>query len=264
MIGLPEFTLHRPDTLDEALELISPDDLPYVGGTELLLAMRERLLRPRSLVDLKGIEPMSSIDSSDDHIAFGGAVTHRTLARHPVVQDRLPILSQVLQRVGNPRVQTAGTPAGNLCFAEPKSDIIPLFIALDAQLELQSPTASRTSSVAEFVVGPYAADRAPDELLTSIRIPLDSDRIASYLKFQIMERPTVGVAAVRSSGRDRVVVGAAGMLPVAAEAATGEIDPDDLADAIDPMPDLTGSAEYKRHVTAVYVRRAVEALGEAA
>jgi len=260
MPSLPEFELHRPETLDEAVGLLSPDDLPFMGGTELLLAMRQRLLRPRSLVDLKGIVELGTTNVSETEVSFGSAVTHRRLVADAAVGAALPILTQVLNNVGNRRVQTSGTPVGNLCFAEPKSDVIPLLIALGASVDLRGADGGRTAAVEDFVVGPYATTKLPDELVVSVRIPLVAGRSEVYLKLQTMERPTVGVAAVRWGGVDRVVVGASGIVPVVAEAPSGRIDPVAVAGQIEPLDDLTGSAQYKRMVTGVFVRRALAQL----
>lgn len=265
MSVLPPFRLERPETLEEAISLLSWDDVPYVGGTELLLAMRSGLLRPDSLIDLKQIPVLQELSVTDDALTIGGAVTHQTVIDNANVVRSLPVLTRTLRQVGNPRVRAAGTLAGNLCFAEPKSDVIPLLIALDASVRLQGPEGIRELPVSEFVVGPYAASKEPDELLTSIHVPI-SDRQAVYVKYQTAERPTVGVAAVRSSDegetRTVVVVGASGEIPVRYEA-DGEVDADAVADLVSPIPDLTGSADYKRRMTAVFVRRAIARLEEA-
>ena len=268
MSVLPAFELHRPDTITAAVELVSWDDLPYVGGTELLLAMKAGLLNPRSLIDLKHIPELSSISAHEGWLDIGATVTHQSAATSDVVARTVPELPAVLARVGNPRVRWSGTLAGNLCFAEPKSDVIPFLIALDGEVSLASKSTTRRLSVKEFIVGPYFTARTEDELLTQIHIPLDSNRVGTYLKYQVMERPTVGVAAVRTESGDstttRVVVGAAGELPVVHDIGGPRPDPQDFVDAVseqlEPVGDLTGSPEYKRHVTGVFVRRALEKL----
>ena len=257
---LPPFALHRPRSLPEALDLVSPDDLPYVGGTELLIAMRQGLLRPRSLIDLKNVDGLAGVKVSADQIRIGAAVTDRQLAADQRAHASLPILREVLRRVGNPRVQAAGTLVGNVCFAEPKSDIIPLLIARQATMTLAASGGERSMAVESFVLGPYATVRQADELVTGLSIPLMPGRKVAYMKYQIMERPTVGVAATRFQGRTRVVVGAVGPTPVVVDTADSAVDPDSIAESVEPMPDLTGSVEYKRHVTGVFVRRVLARL----
>lgn len=263
---LPPFTLHRPTTIDDVVELVSWDDLPYVGGTELLLAMRAGLLNPRSLIDLKGVEGLDRIEAADDAVTVGATVTHARAAGDAGVRRALPLLVDVLGEVGNPRVRAAGTLAGNLCFAEPKSDIIPFLIALDASVTLASTNGERRTSVSDFILGPYFTSRDQGEVLTTIEVPVRPGRDMTYVKYQVMERPTVGVAAVRAvdDGTMRVVVGAAGEVPVVIDVDASDPDADSVAseaaERLEPVDDLTGSADYKRHVTAVYVRRALSRL----
>ena len=262
MSVLPPFSLHRFQTVAEVLEVISWDDLPYVGGTELLLAMRSGLLQPNSLVDLKQIPNLHRIEIADDMLVIGATITHREAAESPIVQDRVPMLPTVLNVIGNPRIRAAGTLAGNLCFAEPKSDLIPILFGLEATVRLESKAGARDLPIADFILGAYYTAREPDELLTSILIPLSPARRGVYLKYQVAERPTAGVVALRWHDGDtpltRVVVGAAGELPVLADG-TGDtpIDVETPVGDLDPIDDLTGSADYKRHVTRVYVQRAL-------
>jgi carbon-monoxide dehydrogenase medium subunit len=99
--------------------------------------------------------------------------------------------------------------------------------------------------------------------VVDIRIPLRRNQQAAYLKYQTAERPTVGVAVVYdvAAGRCRVAVGAAGQVPVVQTCGSpDQVDVTDLADRVDPVADLTGSVEYKRHMTAVFVRRALHRL----
>ena len=265
MSVLPPFALHRPQSVDEALGLISFDDMPLGGGTELLLAMRMRILRPETLVNLKQLEELNSIHLDGSELVIGGGVTHLGASESALVAEHLPILPKVLLEVGNPRVRASGTLAGNLVFAEPKSDVIPILLALDARVQLRSASGSRQMTIDEFIIGPYYCAREPEELLTEIRIPTEGITQAVYLKYQTMERPTVGVAALDLE-RDgaqlrRIVVGAVAETPSLLDFAPGEqIDGAAIAATIEPIPDIAGSARYKQHVTGVYIDRAVAAL----
>ncbi len=261
MSVLPAFGLVRPVTLVAALGEIGDDALPYAGGTEMLLALRAGLLRPAVLVDLKGVCELARLDAADDRLRIGASVTHHDAARHPAVVSHLPLLADVLTRVGNARVRSSGTLGGNLCFAEPKSDVPTVLLALGAELALCSPRGERIVPVGDFVIGPYTTDRQPDELLVRIDIPLGRLRRGVYLKHQTMERPTVGVAAVEwQDGRRRLVAGAVSERPMAFDAEHDEIDPDAVAEALEPIPDLCGSARYKRQVARVLARRALSRL----
>jgi carbon-monoxide dehydrogenase medium subunit len=225
--------------------------------------MRLGLLRPAALVDLKRIPELRGVEESGDQVWIGGTATHSAVARHPVIKSHLPNLARVLERVGNARVRAMGTLGGNLCFAEPRSDAATALMALDAEVVVVSPRGERALSVADFVVGPYTTVRQPDELLTRIVIPLREPRRFVYLKHQTMERPTVGVAAVAwgRDGRTRVVVGAVTERPLVFDSeGASPIEPAAVAEAVDPVADLSGSELYKRHVTSVFVARALAQL----
>jgi aerobic carbon-monoxide dehydrogenase medium subunit len=265
---LPAFRLARPRTLDEALDAIGDEKVPYCGGTELLLAMRAGLHRPETLVDLKKVADLSGVRQDGDVIVIGAIERHMDLAVQPLLQRHLPMLATVEGAVGNARVRAQGSVGGNLCFAEPKSDVATALVAYCATVTLVGPGGRhREVAVEDFVAGPYWADKEPDELLLDVRVPIPSHRTrAVYLKYQTAERPTVGVALLYNGATGcRLVVGAVGevqMLFTFGDPA--EIDPEAVAAELDPTPDLTGSDRYKRHVAATYIRRAVHALAEAA
>lgn len=260
---LPRFALLRPTTVDEAVGCLSEDAVPYCGGTELLLAMRVGLHRPAVLVDLKRVAGLAGVRDGGEEVGIGAATTHRAAAADPVLAARLPMLARVEGAVGNVRVRSQGSVGGNLCFGEPKSDLATALLCYGARVRLASPRGTREVPLADFVLGAYYVDREPDELLVSVTVPVPADHTATYLKYQTMERPTVGVAVVhdRGAGRCRVAVGAVGEVPVLWEGPEpAAAVPADIAALVDPVPDLTGSARYKRHVTEVYVRRALASL----
>lgn len=261
---LPPFHLIRPRTLDEALESISEDKVPYCGGTELLLAMRAGLHRPAALVDLKRLPELNGVRRDNDVVVIGAGERHIDLSHDATVRGVLPMFAKVEAAVGNARVRVQGSIGGNLCFAEPKSDVATALVAYGAEVSLAGPAGVRRLPVSEFVAGPYWADKEPDELLVDIRVPVpDPGTRAVYLKYQVTERPTVGVALVHDprAGLCRLVIGAVGEVQTLwTFGEPGEIQPDSVAAELDPTPDLAGSDRYKRHVAAVFVRRALAAV----
>ena len=258
---LPPFALHRATSLDEALALIDDDNVAYWGGTELLLAMKIGLLRPAGLVDLKRVPGLTDIAVLGEELTIGAGASHHQIARDPLVRRVAPLLADIEGRVGNVRVRAQGSIGGNLCFAEPRSDVASALIALDASVELASHTGVRTVAVADFLLGPYWTVRETGELLVRIRIPLPT-AVGVYQKFQTAERPIVSVAAVwLVGGGVRVVIGAVGDLPLVAEAdGPDDIDAKALAGSIEPVSDLAGSVRYKRHITEVVIRRTLTEL----
>ena len=152
MPALPELGLVRSDDLDEVLAAVDHDHAPYAGGTELVPAMGLGLRRPVAIVDLKRVEALNRIDvdAGAGAVTIGAAVTHRRLSDHTSVREHLPTLAATASRVGNARVRSTGTVGGNLCFAEPRSDLGCVLVALGAAAEARSDRGVRTLSIDEL------------------------------------------------------------------------------------------------------------------
>jgi carbon-monoxide dehydrogenase medium subunit len=284
---LRPFTLHRPETAEDACALLArfgDDAAPYAGGTELLLLMKLGLLRPRHLVDVKRIGEFGAI-ADGEQLTIGATVTHRTVERSATVRARCPLLAAVARHVANVRVRNVGTVGGNLAFADPHSDLATLFLTLDATVELASPRGRRLLPLADFTRGPWQTARQPDELLASVRLrPWPRGTAATYVKFGLYERPTLGMAvALRLDGdgagraadarvaEARVAVGCVNPRPLRVPAAEAQLVGVELrslpdvsgraaeaaAAAVDPADDLHGSADYKRAMVEVFTRRAI-------
>jgi len=277
---LRRFQIHQPQTVTEAAEMIAQygeKGRLYAGGTELLLAMKHDLLRYEHLVDVKTVSDLDKIEIANSSLRIGSNATHRAIEKSPLVLQGLAVMADMANRVANVRVRATGTLGGNLCFAEPHSDPAALLLALEARAKVQGRTGERTLTIEDLIVGAYETALAQDELLTAVEIPLPSkSQRAAYLKFQIHERPTLGLALVldldesgRAITKARAVVGSVSPKPCRSEKADGLlIGPQDkvekqladaaqaLADAADPVDDLEGSAEYKRHLIGVFLRRA--------
>jgi len=279
---LRPFTLHRPSSLEEACGLLAElgeDAAPYAGGTELLLLMKEGLLRPAHLVDVKRIPGLGAVSVEDDRVVIGATVTHRELERAAAVRARCPVLTSVARNVANVRVRNVGTVGGNLAFADPHSDLATLFLALGTEVELVSPRGRRTLAIADFVRGPWETARTADELISQMIVTPWRERMAAaYVKFGIHERPTLGIAvALRLDAggarviEGRIAVGCVNPSPARCTAAEARLRGCDVADlddaagevaaltaeAADPADDLHGSADYKREMVAVFTRRAL-------
>ena len=282
MTPLRQFEIHQPSSVSDASRLLAgfdEDGSVYAGGTELLLAMRHGALRYSHLVDVKVIPGFDSIELRDYYVEIGAGCTHRAIERSPIVRENLKVVADMEGRVANIRVRAAGTLGGNLCFAEPHSDPATLLLALAAVVRAEGPQGSRELPIDELIDGAYSNSLRPGELLTRVRIPVStSTQRAAYLKFQIHERPTLGLGVVldtvengervassriaigclcpfprRSPAAEKLLLGSRSELetaiPGAAEA---------LADDAELIDDHEGGADYKRHLLTVFLRRAVQ------
>lgn len=278
MMPLRRFTIHQPKTVIEASQMLGEfgdKGRLYAGGTELLLAMKHDLLRYEHLIDVKTISNLDKIELKNGSLLIGGTATHRAIERSALVKQHLPVLAEMETHVANVRVRVSGTLGGNLCFAEPHSDPATLLSALGAKVHIQGISGSRTTAIDKFITGAYETSLANDEVLASVKIPgLAKNQRAAYLKFQLKERPTLGLALVLDIDGDTIkkgtaVVGSVSAVPTQSDKANGlltgarsQVEKQlteaaaALALAADPVDDLEGGADYKRHLISVFLKRA--------
>lgn len=283
---LRRFEVHHPSTVEEAVALraqYGDQAALYAGGTELLLAMKLGVARWPHLIDVKRIASLRGVRETAGAVRIGAAVTHWDLERDPVLGRVLPAFARLERNVANVRVRASGTLAGNIAFAEPHADPPALLMALGARVMLRGAKGSRAVALDDFVTGMYETALGADELIEAIEIPVPKAGVrASYIKFQILERPSVGVAIVAEvrggtfASPPVVVIGAVDEVPRRADTASlGGADARSSAtadaiaaaarSAVEPVADLAGTEEYKRHLVGVFARRAlIQLLEEAA
>ena len=261
MAVLPELGLVRSGDLDEVLAAVDYDHAPYAGGTELVPAMGLGLRRPAAIVDLKRVEALKGIDvdAAERTVTIGAAVTHRRLSDHPAVREHLPTLAAAASRVGNARVRSTGTVGGNLCFAEPRSDLGCVLVALGATAEVRSAGGARTLGIDELIVGAFETSLAENEILVDVTAPFEPAGM-SYWKLQSYERPTLGVAHVVTETQWEITVGAATERPARIVLAAGDtIGLAAFVDGLELSDDMTGPPAYKRSVLRAHLERALGA-----
>jgi carbon-monoxide dehydrogenase medium subunit len=278
MMPLRRFTIHQPKSTAEASAMLAEfgeKGRLYAGGTELLLAMKHDLLRYEHLIDVKTIPGLNKIERQNASLMIGGTVTHRAIERSSVVKESVRVLAEMESQIANVRVRASGTLGGNLCFAEPHSDPATLLVALGAKAHVQGKTGARTLSIDQLITGPYETSLAADELLVSVKIPIAAkSQRAAYVKFQLHERPTLSLALVLNLDGENIhtataVVGSVSTVPAQSAKANALLAGSKaqvskqlaeaaqvLAEAADPADDLEGSAEYKRHLIGVFLKRA--------
>jgi len=281
MMPFRRFQIHQPQNLQEAAEMLAhhgDSGRLYAGGTELLLAMRHDLLRYEHLIDVKTIPGITDIEVKGSELHIGAAVTHRAIERSPVVREALPVFSDMAGQVANVRVRATGTLGGNLCFAEPHSDPATLLLALGGQVVVRGKSGERVLSMDELLVGAYETSLAEDDVMVGVRVPiLAPNQRTAYLKFQVHERPLLGLAlhlVLSAGGQEiqeaRVAVGCVSpkpcrsskaeellAAPVAGAKQQITAAADLLADEAELVDDLEGGADYKRHLIGVLLERAL-------
>ena len=288
MTTLSRFEIHQPESALEASQMLThygEDAGIYAGGTELLLAMKHQALNYRHLIDLKVVPGLNSIEMRDGSLEIGATSTHRGIERSALVRQNQPAFAEMESQVANVRVRATGTLGGNLCFAEPHSDPATLLLVLGGAVKVESAAGAREIPVGELIEGAYTSNLLPGEILTKITVPCAKpNHRASYMKFQVHERPTLGLGLWLETPDDgqtftsaRVAVGCVCPFPTRGldaekllTGSRGEVEKrlheaaDAIADAADLVDDHEGSAEYKRHLIQVFLRRVFrKALSEA-
>jgi carbon-monoxide dehydrogenase medium subunit len=236
--------------------------------------MRLRLSRPSLLVDVGRLSELSYVRDAGASIAIGALTRHHDVATAPLLQEHNPLVCHVAGLIGDPQVRHRGTIGGSLAHGDPASDLPAVALALDAEIDVAGAGGTRTVAAADFFRGVFETAVGAGEMVTEVRVPkLSGDHVWSYLKFRrrAQDWATVGVAAVaRANGAITqpaialVSMGAVPLRAAASEAAwAGGDDPGAAAaEGTEPPSDTNGSAEFRRHLVQVLVRRAVdEAVG---
>ena len=268
MIPAP-FEYARAESVDHAIELLgsTPDAKILAGGHSLLPLMRFRLARPDLLVDIGRVQDLSYVREDGDHVAIGALTRHHDVANSEALQTLCPIVAHTAGEIGDPAVRHVGTIGGSVAHADPAWDMPTVLVALGAAVVITGAGgATRTVGADDFFKGLFTSDLAADEVLTEIRVPKSSGGW-SYIKFhrRAQDWALVGVAAVMNGGA-RVALTNMAETPLRAagveEALAGGADPATAAARADegasPPSDAFGSAEYRRELSKVLVRRALE------
>ena len=282
------FNLIEPRTLQEACAILAAagDAKPVAGGTALLTIIKQRLLLPKLLVNLKKLRDTSAIALDPTNgLHIGALATINEIESSPLVRRYYPVLARACHVVANIRIRNMATIGGNLAHADYQSDPPTVLVALDAGVEVMGPGGSRRMKLTEFQLGSYETALAPGELISAVTIPpMLQGMSGNYIKFTTgssEERPCAGIAALACVEDGicrelRLAVGAVAPRPMriaaAEESARGMILTDELieriasdaARSVDPIEDVRGPADYKRHLVRILTRRAITAVASGA
>ena len=267
-----QFEYELAGSVAEAVELLgSREDAKLLaGGHSLIPAMKLRIARPGTLVDIGRIADLSYVREDGDAIAIGALTRHHDVATSELLRDGCGIVSYAAGQIGDPQVRHRGTIGGSVSHGDPASDMPGVLLALDAELVATGAGGERRIPASEFFTGVFETALGPQDVLTEIRVPSLGGAGWAFLKFarRAQDWATVGVAAVASNGGARVGLISMGATPLRAsaveQALAGGADAAAAAEhadeGADPSSDVAGSADYRRHLAKVLVRRA---LGEA-
>jgi carbon-monoxide dehydrogenase medium subunit len=266
------FDYVRAGSQAEALALLGEhgeDAKLLAGGHSLLPLMKLRLAAPSVLVDVSRLSELSYVRDAGDHVAVGALTRHAALASDPVANAEVPVLAHVAGQIGDPQVRHRGTIGGSIAHGDPASDLPAVVLALGGSLMIEGPGGAREVGAGEFFVGFLETAVGPDEMLTEIRLPKAPGDAWAFEKLTKRAQDWAIVGAVTARRADGVVgvglvnMGAVPLRAAAVEAAVaGGASAADAASHADegtePGSDINASAEYRRHLARVLVRRGLE------
>ncbi len=280
MNPIPKFQYHAPATLSRALELL--DELeraePIIGGTDLLIAMRNAVCTPSHIVDLNKIPELNYIREEEGYIKIGATTTHSQVAANQITK-KIPALYDAVSRIGSPQIRNRGTITGNIVNASPAADTACPLIVHDAEIEIRSVSDTNIIPVEDLFEGPKINCLEPSELITEIRIPTPPENSSSaYKRIGRRQAFTLSVvsAAVYLQVEEDVCVdagfafGSVAMTPLRVPEVEKllkdkELTPENIREAseeamkyVKPITDVRGTAEYRRDMCPVLMRRAIQ------
>jgi carbon-monoxide dehydrogenase medium subunit len=280
------FEYERATSVEDAIALLGrlgPEARVIAGGHSLLPMMKLRLAAPEHLIDINDLHDLDYLSFEGNQIRIGAMTRHRTLLESDALEVQFPIFRDAEQVIADPPVRNRGTIGGALCQADPSEDLSAVCAALGATAVIRGSGGERVVDMTDFHRGAYETAVGDAEMLIEVRIPVREHGGSAYQK---VERRTgdwataaagaaiwldgadigaVGIAlsavnahSVRATDAEALLVGKPPSEEVFAAAAAA------AAEAADPMADLRGSAEYKRHLARELTHRALRRAAERA
>jgi CO/xanthine dehydrogenase FAD-binding subunit len=167
------FEYYKPANVDDALSYLQThqDSKIIAGGQSLIPAMKLRIASPSALVDIRKLNDLNYVRDGTN-IKIGSLTTHAQVAESSTIKEKLPILSQTAENIGDLQVRTLGTIGGSICHADPAADYLPTLLVLDARMTIRSKSKGRRSTaISEFLQGPFTTTMQEDEILEEIALP---------------------------------------------------------------------------------------------
>ncbi len=276
MAIISDFNYHKPKDIDEALILLSEFNGKakiLAGGTDLIVHLKEEIVKTENVIDIKGITGLNQIKISKDNVFLGAGVTFTEIIESQQLKEKLPILWEASEKVASVGIRNRATVVGNICSAVPSLDSAPALLVYDAEVMAQSKAGKRTISIHDWFTGPKKTTLKPDELVLGINIPIFQhagvyEKLGRY-KGEDLAQAGIGVL-VDANKNYRFAYCAVGPIPkrmkkledflkgkeisdkLLEEAA--ELIPDEIS----PISDIRSSAEYRTHMMKIMFKRGLQ------
>lgn len=276
------FKYFAPDTVEEVIELLARfgDEAKIIaGGQSLVPIMNFRLGRPEILIDINRINELEYVKEENGSLFIGALTRERDIETSPIAHKGWPILPNAISYIGHVAIRNRGTIGGSLVHADPSAEIPTVIRALDGVMKAQGPSGERIIEPEEFFLTYLTTSLDPDEILLEIKIPALPDN-SGWSFVELTRRcgdfAIVTVACILTVDENgvckeaRISVGGIEPTPIRAEEAesllSGQFLVDELIEAagkaasesVEPESDYHASAEYRRDMTRLYIKKAIK------
>lgn len=247
----PPFEYHAPATVDEALALLAglEDAKVLAGGQSLMPLLNFRLATPAHLVDVNRLPGLDRVYERDGGVAVGALVRQAEAERSPLLASACPLLAAALGHVAHPVIRNRGTVVGSIVHADPAAELPAVLLALGGRLRVRSQRGEREIAAADLFQGVFETAVEPDELAVEAWFPRFGGPVA--IAEESRRHGDFALAGAVRAG-DRVVLFGVAATPVV-------VDPADPLRGLEPSGDLEATPEFRRHLAAEMVARALAA-----
>ena len=275
------FDYYAPRSLADAVKYLSAhkDDVKILsGGQSLLPLMKMRLSKPAYVLDIGRIDGLDGIAEEGNSLILGALVTHNQIEDSALLKAKCPLLPQTATTIADVQVRNRGTIGGSVAHADPAGDVPAAIVALEAEIKITGPNGERWVKCDDFFLGLLMSVLEPDEVVTAVKVPVTGADKTAYLKAaprssgfavvgvavrltmdnqSVCSRAAIGITGVtdkayRPERTEQMLTGKkldTALIQQAAAEATRNIE---------VIEDINGSAEYRKHLTEVYVERAIQ------
>lgn len=275
MAILNDFEYYKPDSIDDALSLLEKYGKKakiLAGGTDLIVHLKENLIKPEVIIDIKGIENLNQIKESDDEIFIGSLVTFTELMESDMIKENFPALWQSASKVASVGIRNRATLTGNICSAVPSLDSAPALLIYDAKILVKSLKEEREISIHDWFIAPRKTALKSDEIVIGIKITqLLKKHYGNYEKLGRYEGEDLAQAGIgilaKSPNLFNLAFCAVGPIPKRMRKVENFLKGKDVTDKlieeaanliefeISPIDDIRSSARYRTHMMKVMFKR---------
>ena len=279
---MKRFDYIRPGNMEDAIAALQANDEPYLlaGGTDLLIGMKTNAVKPKCLIDLKGIPGIDCIEY-DNGFKLGALTTVRDVEVSPLIREKIPALSEAAATLGSIQIRNRATIGGNLCHGSPAADMAAILLAMNCELQIATGNGAKTMGLDQFFTGPNSTVLNRNEVLAQIIIPKEIEQFKGiYLKHGPRKAMDIGIVNIAilldadvSSGfcnQIMIALGAVAPRPIRAKKAEALLNANRLtpeliqeaaeaaSDEATPISDFRASAGYRKDLVKNLVAKGID------